>query len=92
MAAIGLKPLGTSLVEPFRFVHTSIKGFVLPGRPFRTAYEDAANVIGRMPGTASAPDGASARITTTSACATASSIPGLMTTRPGWPRCSQRPG
>jgi hypothetical protein len=52
MAAIGLKPLGTSLVEPFRFVHTSIKGLVLPRRPFRTAYDDAANVIGRTVGTA----------------------------------------
>ena len=53
MAAIGLAPLDASLVEPFRFVHTSIKGLVLPGRPFRTSYEDAANVIGRIPGAAS---------------------------------------
>ena len=52
MTASGLTPLatGTALVEPFRFVHTSVKGFILPGRPFRTAYEHAANVAGRMPG------------------------------------------
>ena len=53
MAAIGLVPLETSLVEPFRFVRTSIKGLFLPGRPFRTSYDDAANVIGRIPGAAS---------------------------------------
>ena len=28
-----------------------MKGFFLPGRPFRTTYQDAANVIGRIGGT-----------------------------------------
>src|SRR4051812_3505325 len=50
MAAAGLAPLAADRIEPFRFVHTSVKGLFIPGRPFRTAYDDAANVIGRRMG------------------------------------------
>jgi hypothetical protein len=50
MAAAGLAPLAVDRIEPFRFVHTSIRGYFLPGRPFRTAFDNAANVIGRTPG------------------------------------------
>lgn len=52
-AAIGATPAGTSgYVQPFAFTRSSVKGFFLPGRPFRTTYQDAANVIGRIDGTA----------------------------------------
>jgi hypothetical protein len=49
---IGLEPLGgaSGYEQPFSFVHSSVKGFLLPGRPWKTAYPDAANVIGRVAG------------------------------------------
>ncbi len=50
--AIGLKPAAAGYVQPFSFLHTSIRGLFLPGRPFRTSYRDAANVLGTVPGSA----------------------------------------
>ena len=38
-------------LEPFIFVHRSIRGLFTPGRKFRTGYPDAANLIGTIPGT-----------------------------------------
>jgi hypothetical protein len=49
-AAIGLSPVGTEYLQPFTFVHSSVKGLVLPGQPWKTAYDDAANVIGIQEG------------------------------------------
>ena len=50
--AIGLTPAGsTGYRQPFTFTHSSVKGFFLPGRPFRTTYQDAANLIARIGGT-----------------------------------------
>ncbi len=54
-AEIGLEPLGGGFVRPFRFVHTSIKALWRRDRPYRLAFDDAANVVGLVPG--SAPDG-----------------------------------
>jgi hypothetical protein len=48
MREIGLKPVGATYAHPFAFVHYSIKGLLLPDRPFKTAYDDAANVIGSL--------------------------------------------
>jgi Zn-dependent M28 family amino/carboxypeptidase len=49
--AIGLEPAGrTEYLQPFTFTHFSIKGFLLPGRPAETRYDNAANVIGRLAG------------------------------------------
>jgi Peptidase family M28 len=49
--AIGLEPAGKSgYLEPFSFVHHSVRGLFAPGRPFRTEYPDAANVIAVIPG------------------------------------------
>ena len=49
--AIGLEPAGTSAyLEPFSFVHHSVRGLFAPGRPFRSEYPDAANVIGALRG------------------------------------------
>ena len=47
---IGLTPATRHYNEPFRFVHTSVKGFLLPGRTWKTTYEDAANVVAVEPG------------------------------------------
>jgi Zn-dependent M28 family amino/carboxypeptidase len=53
-AAIGLMPAGSSgYLQPFAFTHNSVRGFFLPGRPFRTNYSDAANVIGKVAGSKS---------------------------------------
>jgi len=49
MREIGLQPVGARYAHPFAFVHHSIKGLLLPGRSFTTAYDDAANVIGSLP-------------------------------------------
>jgi Peptidase family M28 len=50
--AIGLTPAGsTGYRQPFTFTHSSVKGFFLPGRPFRMTYEDAANLMARIGGT-----------------------------------------
>ncbi len=49
--ALGLEPAGkTAYLDPFSFVHHSIRGLFTPGRPFRADYSDAANVIGAIPG------------------------------------------
>jgi hypothetical protein len=51
-STIGLEPFGTSGYEqPFSFVRSSVKGFLLPGRPWQTRYPEAANLVGRVPGT-----------------------------------------
>jgi Zn-dependent M28 family amino/carboxypeptidase len=49
---LGLKPFGAAYAQPFGFTHTSIKGLVMPGRPFKTAYPAAVNYIGYLPGSA----------------------------------------
>jgi hypothetical protein len=49
MREIGLQPAGATYAHPFAFVHHSIKGLLLPGRPFKIAYDDAANVVGSLP-------------------------------------------
>ena len=52
-ATIGLTPAGDQgYLQPFTFTRRSIRGFFLPGRPFRTEYHDAANVVGRIDGAA----------------------------------------
>jgi hypothetical protein len=49
--AIGLEPAGANgYLEPFSFVHNSVRGLFTPGRAFRTEYTDAANVIGVIRG------------------------------------------
>jgi Zn-dependent M28 family amino/carboxypeptidase len=48
---LGLKPFGTSYAHKFSFTHTSIKGLVTPGKPFKTEYPAATNIIGYIPGT-----------------------------------------
>ena len=90
---VGLTPLatGTGLVEPFRFVHTSVKGFFLPGRPFRTAYEDAANVAGRMPGSRAGRQVVVSAHYDHLGVRDGVVYPAPTTTRPAWPRYSQRP-
>ena len=53
-AAIGLAQAGSSgYQQPFEFEHRSVRGVLSPGRPFRTTYSDAANVIGKVDGTTS---------------------------------------
>jgi acetylornithine deacetylase/succinyl-diaminopimelate desuccinylase-like protein len=48
---LGLIPAGPSgYLEPFSFTHQSIRGLITPGRPFRTTYSDAANVLGAIAG------------------------------------------
>jgi Peptidase family M28 len=50
--ALGLEPAGRSgYLEPFSFVHHSVRGLLTPGRTFRAEYPDAANVIGVIAGT-----------------------------------------
>jgi hypothetical protein len=39
--------------QPFSFSHTSIRGLVSRDRPFRTTYDNAANVVAMEPGTKS---------------------------------------
>jgi Zn-dependent M28 family amino/carboxypeptidase len=50
-AALNLKPFGTGYAHTFSFTHTSIKGLVTPGRPYKTEYPAATNLIGFIPGT-----------------------------------------
>jgi Zn-dependent M28 family amino/carboxypeptidase len=47
---IGLEPVHGSYEQKFSFVHHSIKGLVLPGRPFTTTYPDATNLVGALRG------------------------------------------
>jgi hypothetical protein len=52
-SAIGLEPAGASgYLEPFSFVHHSVRGLFTRGRTFRAEYSDAANVIGAVRGAA----------------------------------------
>lgn len=50
-AELGLKPFGQSYAHKFAFTKTSIKGLVTPGRPYKTEYPSATNIIGYIPGT-----------------------------------------
>lgn len=51
-AGIGLEPLERDgYDEPFSFTHTSIRGFILPGRAWKADYPDADNLLGRVRGT-----------------------------------------
>jgi hypothetical protein len=52
--AAGLKPVDEDYLLPFRFTHYSVRGIVEKDRPFRTVYDDAANVAGTLAGTVSA--------------------------------------
>jgi hypothetical protein len=45
-AALGLQPFGGSYKLPFSFTHHSVKGLLTPGKPYETAYPDAANIVG----------------------------------------------
>ena len=47
---IGLQPFGASYVQPFSFSHTSLKGLVTPGKPYKTEYPSAANLVGFIKG------------------------------------------
>lgn len=49
---LGLKPAGQTYEQKFSFVHRSIVGTVMPGRPAKTAYPDATNLAGVVRGTA----------------------------------------
>jgi Zn-dependent M28 family amino/carboxypeptidase len=49
---LGLKPAGQAYEQKFSFVHRSIVGTVMPGRPAKTAYPDATNLAGVVRGTA----------------------------------------
>ena len=46
----GLQPIHGSYAQKFSFVHHSIKGLLLPGRPFTTTYPDATNLVGTLRG------------------------------------------
>jgi len=51
-AAIGLKPAGANgFAEPFAFTYQEDHAQGSSGRPVTTAYKDAANVLGSIPGT-----------------------------------------
>ena len=49
---LGLQPLGAGYEQKFSFVHRSIIGTVMPGRPAKQPYPDATNLIGVVRGTA----------------------------------------
>lgn len=48
--ALGLAAPSGGFEQPFKFVHHSLKGLLLPGRPYTTRYDDAANVLGTLAG------------------------------------------
>jgi Zn-dependent M28 family amino/carboxypeptidase len=48
---LGLKPLDGGYGQKFSFTRKSIKGLVLPGRPYRTDFPDATNLVASLPGT-----------------------------------------
>jgi Zn-dependent M28 family amino/carboxypeptidase len=50
--ALGLKPFGAAYASPFGFTRTSMKGLVMPGRPYKAAYPSAVNYIGYIAGSA----------------------------------------
>jgi Zn-dependent M28 family amino/carboxypeptidase len=47
---LGIKPFGASYAMPFSFTHKSIKGLVVPGKPYITEYPSATNLVGYIPG------------------------------------------
>ena len=49
-AGIGLTPARGDFLQRFEFVYSSVTGLVMPGRPWKTTYRDAANVVGIQPG------------------------------------------
>jgi hypothetical protein len=49
---LGLQPLGTGFEQKFSFIHRSIIGTVMPGRPAKQPYPDATNLIAMVRGTA----------------------------------------
>ncbi|MDC8759480.1 M20/M25/M40 family metallo-hydrolase [Janthinobacterium fluminis] len=50
--AIGLLPFGADYLQPFAFSTRSVANLFTPGRPYRTAYADAANIVGYIRGSA----------------------------------------
>ncbi len=48
--ALRLAPLSGGYLQPFTFTHTSIRALWRRDRPYRLAYEDAANVLGMIRG------------------------------------------
>ena len=49
---LGLQPLGAGYEQQFSFVHRSIIGTVMPGRPAKLPYPDATNLMAMVRGTA----------------------------------------
>lgn len=49
-AAAGLGPVNDTYVHPFTFDHTSVRALFRRDRPFRMRFDDAANVLGLLPG------------------------------------------
>jgi hypothetical protein len=49
-AAAGLRPVKGAYVHPFAFDHTSVRALFRRDRPFRMRFDDAANVLGLLPG------------------------------------------
>jgi hypothetical protein len=49
LTAAGVRPFEGHFAHQFAFVHRSLKGLLLPGRPFVTEYKNAANVLGIVP-------------------------------------------
>ena len=50
---IGLEPVNGAYEDKFSFTHHSIKGLLLPGRPYETVYPDATNLLGVLRGSTS---------------------------------------
>jgi hypothetical protein len=48
---IGVAPFGRRYAQPFSFTHRSFHGLFSKDEPFSTAYPDATNIIGVIPGT-----------------------------------------
>ncbi len=47
---LGLRAVGNSFEQKFSFVHQSLKGLLLPGRPFKEEFPDATNLMAVLPG------------------------------------------
>lgn len=50
-AELGLKPVNGIREQKFSFTHHSLKGLILPSRPYRQPYPDATNVMAMVEGT-----------------------------------------
>lgn len=48
---LGVKAFGSDYIQSFSFTHYSVKGWLLPGRRYKTVYPSASNLIGYLPGT-----------------------------------------